>query len=79
MKKILVACAVSAVCVSLLVLAGLGVRQVYRSFQEKPNDTDGQRIELAGTLIVHTPNGNFTASGGNNEIELNGIIVTPER
>lgn len=79
MRKVVATVALTATFISIFGLAGLGVRQVYRSFQERPDDADGERIMLTETLIVHTPNGDFAASGGEGEIVLNSVTVTPER
>ncbi len=80
MKKALGIAAVLAIVPTLLVLAVLGIGQMYRTFTYRcPMDNDTRAIYVENTTIVHTPQGYLTVGNGAHEIEVNDVVVEPER
>ncbi len=81
MKKTLFLCLVCiAPCVGSL--AAIGVNQMFHTLVDasRPDTATGKLIELNETLVVQTKAGTVAvANNGEREIELNDVVVEPER
>ena len=75
MKKLSAALATVA-ALSIVCLACVGFVGAYRAFSR---ESSVQTIQVSDIFIIKTPQGYYTVSGNDREIELNALTVTSGR